>query len=123
MFINQEHSHSLLKKPKSGAWYVQEIHGGSSVQHVCEERIVKLGRQAVEAVRQKKNNGRPILYARVDLIQVKRDGTEEDRQYLISEIEMIEPSFYFECAPEPRVAIQTFLNAIEQIVENLKATQ
>jgi glutathione synthase/RimK-type ligase-like ATP-grasp enzyme len=118
LFINQEFSHALLKKPRSGDWLVQQQYGGTAEPYKCDAKVLELAQRAVENIRYKKNDGKPILYTRVDLIPVKNDGTESS-QYLISEIELIEPYFFFHTAPEPSVAYHTFVNAIQDKLEEL----
>ena len=85
-----EYSHCILKTPKQGDFRVQEEHGGvlQSIQP-CKE-LLTAGQKALQTIPEE------VLYARVDLVDFQ--GT-----YKIMEIELIEPSLYFnldESAPQ-----------------------
>ncbi|WP_018984443.1 ATP-grasp domain-containing protein [Salinimonas chungwhensis] len=75
-------SHAILKKPAEGDFRVQEEHGGSlkvvaaqpEMQAVCEQVLGALPQRA--------------LYARIDIVRFAH-------KWCIIEVELIEPSLYF----------------------------
>ena len=76
------YSHSILKQPGAGDFRVQEEHGGKlkSIQP-CEEMLTT-ARHCLAAL------PADVLYARVDLVRHKKE-------FAVIEIELIEPSLYF----------------------------
>ncbi len=95
VFLDGEYSHSLLKKPKKGSWFVQDELGGS-VHWLTPPKSVELAAQKsfklIKKAYQIKNSEVPLVdeitYARVDIIVYK------DKCYL-GELEMIEPELFF----------------------------
>ena len=86
IFLGEEHSHTLLKTPKKGDFRVQEEHGGTlQLINETEERILKTAKKVMKSL--------PFesLYARVDLVR-------KDNSFLLMEVEVIEPSLYFNIA-------------------------
>jgi glutathione synthase/RimK-type ligase-like ATP-grasp enzyme len=94
------YSHSILKQPSSGDFRVQEEHGGSlsSVQP-CEEMLTT-ARHCLAAL------PADVLYARVDLVRHKNE-------FAVIEIELIEPSLYFNMDPEsPQRFVDAFIEML-----------
>ncbi|KXI29741.1 ATP-grasp domain-containing protein [Paraglaciecola hydrolytica] len=89
------YSHAILKRPKSGDFRVQEEHGGllQSIEP-CEEMLT-CSRHALASLPE------DALYARIDL--VRHQG-----EFALMEIELIEPSLYFNMDP---LAAQRFADA------------
>ena len=81
-YFNGVFSHGILKTPKLGDFRVQEEHGGSLQKIEPNEKMDCTARQVLAAI-----NSIP-LYARVDLVEYKSE-------YALMEIELIEPSLYF----------------------------
>ena len=81
------YSHSILKKPKGGDFRVQEEHGGllQSIEP-CEEMLT-CARHALASL------PADALYARIDLIR-------HQGEFALMEIELIEPSLYFNMDPQ-----------------------
>ncbi|MGQ8364521.1 ATP-grasp domain-containing protein [Glaciecola sp. 1036] len=77
-----QYSHAILKRPKAGDFRVQEEHGGQLEAITPTSDMLKLGALTLEALPTK------TLYARVDMLETQR-GLE------IIEVELIEPSLYF----------------------------
>lgn len=77
-----ELSHAILKTPKRGDFRVQEEHGGSLSVISPDASMLESAEQALHAM------PTDYLYARVDLLQ-------HDGQWCIIELELIEPSLYF----------------------------
>ncbi len=77
-----EYSHCILKTPKSGDFRVQEEHGGILQSIKASEKLLAAGAIAMDTIPEK------VLYARIDLV-------EHQGEYKLMEIELIEPSLYF----------------------------
>ena len=91
------YSHSILKQPGAGDFRVQEEHGGQlkSIQP-CEEMLTT-ARHCLAAL------PADVLYARVDLVRY------ED-EFAVIEIELIEPSLYFNMdAESPQRFVDAFI--------------
>ncbi|MEK6478467.1 hypothetical protein WJR50_13070 [Catalinimonas sp. 4WD22] len=94
-FFGGNYSHTVLKRPKAQDFRVQEEHGGKIVAVEANEKLLKTAYQVMEAI-----TPQP-LYARVDLIKDQQD------QYVLIEVELIEPSLYFEyCKKSPALFAQ-----------------
>lgn len=95
LFFNEKYSHSVLKKPKKGDFRVQlrvqHVHGGSIDAIIPENEIIENAQKIVN--RFAKNT----LYARVD-------GVITNNQFLLIELELIEPFLYLEnIEKEPKI--------------------
>ena len=82
-YFNGEYSHSILKTPKEHDFRVQEEHGGIIRTARPNDTMLRRGEKAIQAL-----PGLP-LYARVDFVR------NSDNDFLIMEMELIEPSLYF----------------------------
>jgi glutathione synthase/RimK-type ligase-like ATP-grasp enzyme len=94
------YSHSILKQPESGDFRVQEEHGGrlSSIQP--SEDMLTAARHSLAALPD------DVLYARIDLVRHKDE-------FAVIEIELIEPSLYFNMDPEsPQRFVDAFLEML-----------
>lgn len=80
-YFNGELSHAINKRPKPADFRVQEEHGGLISRVEPDGRLVAAADRALELI------GRDLLYARVDLVL---SGGE----FLLMELELIEPSLY-----------------------------
>lgn len=81
-YFSGEYSHAILKRPKQHDFRVQEEHGGQLQLIEPEPSLRAAGDAVIEACPES------MLYARVDLL---RHGS----QFLLMELEAIEPSLYF----------------------------
>jgi glutathione synthase/RimK-type ligase-like ATP-grasp enzyme len=94
------YSHSILKQPGSGDFRVQEEHGGQlkSIQP-CEEMLTT-ARHCLAALPE------DVLYARIDLVRHKNE-------FVVIEIELIEPSLYFNMdADSPQRFVDAFIGIL-----------
>jgi glutathione synthase/RimK-type ligase-like ATP-grasp enzyme len=82
-----EFSHAILKTPAPDDFRVQEEHGGRLTLIEPSEHLLEVGRRALEAI------GQDLLYARADFVVY-------DEAYCLMELELIEPSLYFNMDPE-----------------------
>ncbi|MAJ33071.1 MAG: hypothetical protein CMF95_02680 [Candidatus Marinimicrobia bacterium] len=76
-------SHVLLKTPKVGDFRVQEEHGGTLKSIINpEQALIRFGKNVINKL------PRACLYSRVDIVRNKNE-------FLLMEVELIEPSLYF----------------------------
>ena len=90
-------SHVLLKTPKVGDFRVQEEHGGTlkSIKNP-EQSLIHFGNKVIN------NLPRICLYSRVDIVRSKN-------KFLLMEVELIEPSLYFNMDPKsPKKFVEVF---------------
>ena len=85
-YFDGELSHTILKSPKDRDFRVQEEHGGLIRPAEPPAPLPDLGRRIMEAL--------PVqpLYARVDLVR-------HDSEFVLMELELVEPSLYFRIVP------------------------
>lgn len=95
------YSHCILKTPKAGDFRVQEEHGGILKSINPNQKMLRVAQTALETTPEK------VLYARIDLV-------EHDGEYMLMEIELIEPSLYFEF---DKKAAFRFSQALDQWVK------
>ncbi|MEC7690898.1 MAG: hypothetical protein VYE47_08815 [Pseudomonadota bacterium] len=81
-YFGGQYSHTLLKQPKAGDFRVQEEHGGRLSAFTPDAGMLSVCEAALNAMPDS------YLYARVDLIRT-------DTGWAIMELELIEPSLYF----------------------------
>jgi glutathione synthase/RimK-type ligase-like ATP-grasp enzyme len=99
-YFGGDYSHAVLKTPKKGDFRVQEEHGAHIIACQSDEELREAGSRAVRAI------GRPLLYARVDLVYLASG------QPAVMELELIEPSLYF---PYNAESPRRFAQALDRI--------
>jgi glutathione synthase/RimK-type ligase-like ATP-grasp enzyme len=102
-YFHHEFSHAVLKTPKAGDFRVQEEHGGSFRPMRVTPELLKFGEQVCRSIPY------PWLFARVDLVIYQG-------QYLLMELELIEPTLNFRMDPK---ASENFLKAFKLMAEKL----
>ena len=97
IYFGNRLSHVLLKTPKNGDFRVQEEHGGSLKKiNKPESSLIDFGNKVMQTIPYQ------CLYSRVDVV---RDGNN----YLLMEVELIEPSLYFNMDPKsPQMFAKVF---------------
>lgn len=100
LFFKGQYSHAVVKTPKSGDFRIQSQYGGQYKPYSPELSIIQTAENVI------KTFGGDLLYARVD-------GILKNGQFLLMELELIEPDLYFDYAPQAK---QTYLNALEEMV-------
>lgn len=85
-YFNGELSHTIRKTPKEGDFRVQEEFGGLIELITPPEGTTDIAKQALKSLKE------TPLYARVDLVT---DG----KQWMLIELELIEPALYFRMDP------------------------
>jgi glutathione synthase/RimK-type ligase-like ATP-grasp enzyme len=85
-YFGGRYSHCIIKMPKADDFRVQEEHGGTlRLIEPCEEMLTQ-GRHTMASLPD------DALYARVDLVRFANE-------FVVMEIELIEPSLYFNMDP------------------------
>lgn len=100
LFLGGEYSHSVLKRPASGEFRVQEHLGGAAAAVEAPAPLVAEARAVLQAA------GADLLYARVDGIQ--REG-----RFLLMELEINEPSLFLSSSSG---AAERFADAIRAVI-------
>jgi glutathione synthase/RimK-type ligase-like ATP-grasp enzyme len=81
VFFGGEFSHAVVKRAKAGDFRVQDEHGGSWAEEEPSAELVEQARRVLRCVDEE------LLYARVD-------GVVRDGQFVLMELELIEPMLY-----------------------------
>ncbi|QDW26070.1 hypothetical protein FFJ24_015105 [Pedobacter sp. KBS0701] len=87
IFFNGVYSHSLIKQAKPGDFRVQPAHGGSVHPQTPGEELITTAQQYVNSF------AKNCLYARVD-------GTFVNGEFLLMELELIEPFLFLNTDPQ-----------------------
>lgn len=87
LFFDQQFSHALLKKAKTGDFRVQHAHGGTIHPQEAPADLLQKAQQYVDLF------AKGCLYARVD-------GAVVNGEFLLMELELIEPFLFLDTAPE-----------------------
>lgn len=88
-YFGGHYSHTILKTPAQGDFRVQEEHGGTLAALEPEPELLKMSKTTIQALPQ------TPLYARVDFV---RNNT--NNRFNLIELELIEPSLYFNMDPD-----------------------
>jgi glutathione synthase/RimK-type ligase-like ATP-grasp enzyme len=97
VFLGGKFSHAVLKRPATGDFRVQSIHGGTVARAEARPEWIAQARSILDAV------PGPWLYARVD-------GCIVDDRFVLVELEMLEPDLFFNLCPE---AATRFVDSFE----------
>lgn len=106
-FFNGRYSHTILKKPKTGDFRVQQFFGGTIDRMEPEQSLIDQAASYLPAF------ARDTLYARVD-------GVLVDGKFVLMELELVEPFLYLAYAPE---APENFYHALKEKVDSFKASE
>lgn len=96
IFFHKKFSHAVLKKAKPGDFRVQNDFGGSYSSIEPSDELIKQAASILTHIQE------PLLYARVDGVMV-------NGQFLLMELELIEPVLFFNYAPN---AVETFIDLL-----------
>lgn len=99
IFFNRIYSHAILKKPEAGEFRVQEEYGGKSTPFHPQQAIIDVGNKILTLFDQE------LLYARVD-------GLVIEGEFILMEVELIEPDLFLDAHPEAR---KRFVDAALQL--------
>lgn len=101
MYIDGQYAHSVLKKASGNDFRIQEEHGGTTQAIEPSAEILKQTQLIIDSQNEK------LLYARVD-------GVIRNGQFLLMELEINEPSLFFEFSDK---AASMFTEAIRSYLE------
>ncbi|WP_293308460.1 ATP-grasp domain-containing protein [Pedobacter sp. UBA5917] len=87
IFFNGVYSHSLIKQAKAGDFRVQPAHGGTVHPQKPGKELIAIAQQYVDLF------AKNCLYARVD-------GTFVNDEFLLMELELIEPFLFLNTEPQ-----------------------
>ncbi|GAB5381403.1 MAG: hypothetical protein Alis3KO_34780 [Aliiglaciecola sp.] len=97
-YFNGQFSHCILKVPKNNDFRVQEEHGGQLRSVQADQAILEASEKVIRAIPEMP------LYVRVDFVK-------HNNAFLLMEVELIEPSLYFNMDNDsPRRFAQAFLD-------------
>ncbi len=111
VFFGNRYSHAVLKKPKPKEWLVQDERGGSVHWQAAPASLIDFAEGVVQKIVVHRPDYCP-LYQRID---VMIDGN----QYLLGEIELIEPELFF--LDRRQTPYQGYLPALELFEEAIFA--
>lgn len=100
-FFSGEYSHAILKTPEQGDFRSQEEHGADIKSVTATDQQIEAAEQLLALVEPQP------AYVRVDLVR------DDDDNYLLMELELIEPSLYLRTDPE---SAGRFARAFDQAV-------
>jgi glutathione synthase/RimK-type ligase-like ATP-grasp enzyme len=103
VFFAGAFSHALLKRPAHHDFRVQEDYGGRTQPALASSELIESARHALSAL------PGPALYARVD-------GVRSHGRFVLMELELLEPSFFFAAAPP--VARESFADAVLRTIKH-----
>jgi len=102
IFFNGKYSHTIIKKPKNGDFRVQQIFGGTIEITVSEQRDIDHAALYISKF------AKDTLYARVDGLMV-------DGNFVLMELELVEPFLYLSYHPD---ALEKYFQALVTHLEN-----
>lgn len=85
MFFDNTYSHAVLKRPTAGDYRVQEQHGGITSQATPDASIVQAASKTLAAT---------AALGHCELAYARVDGVVVNGQFLVMELEVIEPSLF-----------------------------
>jgi glutathione synthase/RimK-type ligase-like ATP-grasp enzyme len=106
LLFDGEHSHTVVKRPRSGDFRVQEYLGGVTLPATPPPGAIALAQQALAAA------PATATYARVDIVP------DNDGVLRLMELELIEPSLFLDHAPDGGAAFtRAILSAADRAGE------
>ncbi|TQV86542.1 ATP-grasp domain-containing protein [Aliikangiella coralliicola] len=107
-YFDGEYSHTVLKKPKTNDFRVQEEFGGLLKKVEPEAALKRHAERVLDVV------GQSLLYARLDFVRDNSDATNSC--FALMEAELIEPSLYFNLDPEsPRRYVEAMQRRMKRL--------
>ncbi len=100
LVIDGKVTHAVQKIPVPGDYRVQDDFGASDHPIEPDDSLIELALRAVHAVPSVRRDDEPLLYARCDFLQDNDTGN-----YLMNELELVEPSLFFRHGPTAATAL------------------
>lgn len=91
IFFEHEFSHAVRKVPQTGSIFVNMEHGGANSAFEASDDLIATGRFILETAC-KVHGDEPYLFARVDGVMV-------NGEFLLMELELLEPELFLDKAP------------------------
>ncbi len=107
LFIEKEFSHAVKKVPDAADFRVQSIYGGK--YEVCQPsyELIKRAKALLQSIEEE------LLFARVD-------GVIHKDQFLLMEVELIEPDLYYEFNPGTVLQLAEAIRRYAELICNKK---
>lgn len=103
IYFNHVYSHAVLKRPRPGEFRVQAEYGGDALPCQPDEHIIQTAAKILA------HFGNELLYARVDGIVI-------DGEFVLMELELIEPDLFLDSHPG------THTRFVESLVSRLRTS-
>lgn len=107
LFIQKEFSHAVRKVPDSGDFRVQSIYGGKYEVYQPSNDLIKRAKALLQNIEEE------LLFARVD-------GVIHKDQFLLMEVELIEPDLYYEFSPGAVLQLAEAISQYGELICNKK---
>lgn len=107
LFIQKEFSHAVRKVPDSGDFRVQSIYGGKYEVYQPSYDLIKRAKALLQNIEEE------LLFARVD-------GVIHKDQFLLMEVELIEPDLYYEFSPGAVLQLAEAISQYGELICNKK---
>lgn len=101
IYVDNQCTHVVQKLPPDGDYRVMDDFGGTDRPSSLDEAGLAICRRALAAV----PSPDPLLYARVDLLR------DDDSGWVLTELELVEPSLFFRHAPASATTLVTSLRS------------
>lgn len=102
VFFMKEYSHAVLKRPKPGDFRTQRDFGAFHAESYPPGRLIEQAQKIISNVKE------PLLYARVD-------GVEVGEELILMELELIDPVLFFRHSAR---AATLFADAVERLARD-----
>lgn len=110
VFFRNDFSYAIRKMPGSGTIFINSAYGGSRIAVDAPQQVVQTAQMILETAMRFTGN-QPYLYARVDGVMV-------DGEFVLMELELIEPGLLMDIAPNH--AVRHFAKVIADTARNGK---
>lgn len=100
VFFDKQYSHAVVKLPAQGDFRVQEEHGGKTISFNPTPSVIDTATNILSWIQE------DLLYARVD-------GVIRDGEFILMELELIEPELFFHFDKE---STKRFVEAVLKIL-------
>lgn len=107
LFIQKEFSHAVKKVPDAADFRVQSIYGGKYEIYQPSYDLIKRAKALLQNIEEE------LLFARVD-------GVIHKDQFLLMEVELIEPDLYYEFSPGAVLQLAEAISQYGELICNKK---
>ena len=108
LFMGGRFTHGVRKVPVAGDYRVQDDFGAHDEPFEPSEALFKIGHHVIESAKQASGVSVPLIYARLDFLR------GDQGEWLLNELEVIEPSLFFRHADHaPEVLCDALLACLQ----------